>query len=117
MGILLEQIMQTSSGNSFLVSFPPSLPPSFSLNVKLDPYLLNIRRDPLEEIQYFIIVNGIRVAKLLGKFVNTCENKRALIKASAAPAGISLTTDNENLDPTNIRLMYECIFGYGFNCI
>lgn len=34
-------------------------------------HLLNIRRHPLEEIQYFIIVNSIWVAQLLGKFVNT----------------------------------------------
>lgn len=33
-------------------------------------HLLNIRRHPLEEIQYFIIVNSIWVAQLLGKFVN-----------------------------------------------
>lgn len=49
------------------------------LYVKVNPYLLNIRRHPLEEIQYFIIVNSIRVAQLLGKFVNACENKNALI--------------------------------------
>lgn len=53
--------------------FPPYL------YVKLDPYLLNIRRHPLEEIQYFIIVNSIWVAQLLGKFVNACENKNTLI--------------------------------------
>lgn len=33
-------------------------------------HLLNIRRHPLEEIRYFIIVNSIWVAQLLGKFVN-----------------------------------------------
>ena len=40
---------------------------------------MNIRRHPLEEIQYFIIVNSIWVAQLLGKFVNACENKNTLI--------------------------------------
>lgn len=79
LGILLQQIMRTSSGNSIPY-----------LDVKLDPYLLNIRRHPLEEIQYFIIVNSIWVAQLLGKFVNACENKNTLINKVVTTTGIFL---------------------------
>lgn len=66
---------------AILGEFPPYL------YVKLDPYLLNIRRHPLEEIQNFIIVDGIRVAQLLGKFVNACENKKALINKVITTTG------------------------------
>lgn len=51
---------------------------------------MNIRRHPLEEIQYFIIVNRIWVAQLLGKFVNACENKNTLINKGVTPTSIFL---------------------------
>lgn len=52
---------------------------------------MNIRRHPLEEIQYFIIVNSIWVAQLLGKFVNACENKNTLINKGVTPTNIFFT--------------------------
>lgn len=70
----------TANNADIFREFPPYL------YVKLDPYLLNIRRDPLEEIQYFIIVNSIWVAQLLGKFVNACENKNTLINKGVTQA-------------------------------
>lgn len=51
---------------------------------------MNIRRHPLEEIQYFIIVNSIWVAQLLSKFVNACENKKTLINKGVIPTSIFL---------------------------
>lgn len=66
---------------AILGEFPPYL------YVKPDPYLLNIRRHPLEEIQNFIIVDGVRVAQLLGKFVNACENKQTLINKVITTTG------------------------------
>lgn len=51
---------------------------------------MNISRHPLEEIQYFIIVNSIWVAQLLGKFVNACENKNTLINKVVTTTGIFL---------------------------
>lgn len=79
LGIPRQQIMRDVFGE-----FPPYL------YVKLDPYLLNISRHPLEEIQYFIIVNSVRVAQLLGKFVNACENKNTLINKVVTTTGIFL---------------------------
>lgn len=50
--------------------FPPRLDLTGGRSQRAVLHLLNIRRHPLEEIQYFIIVNSIWVAQLLGKFVN-----------------------------------------------
>ena len=51
---------------------PPPPPPPLSPYVKRGAYLLNIRRNPLQELQDLVVVDGVRTAQLLGEFVHAC---------------------------------------------
>lgn len=81
---------------------------------------MNIRRHPLEEIQYFIIVNSIWVAQLLGKFVNACENKSTLINKGVTHTSMFCTqfyiadNYNNNNNDNKKSCVTSSVHGIGF---